>query len=1562
MTRTVIAVVALSLMLPAPVAAQSGTWTQATAGTYNWSSTGNWQGGTVADGANNAATFTTANLTGPLNVTLDTDRTIGTLVFDNPTNTFPWAINGTTTLTLSNAAQPTIAVNNANLTSTVGVTLAGTQGLNKTGAGTLVLTGNNTITGGVNVSAGTLTVFRTATNNPLGNNTVTLAGGNLLLGIANSAPIATTGGYNQDVVRAANDPATTPYGTTAAVDGGNRVLYERGLNTANPLFGLPSGSFTSLANPAVTYQLQPFTGNNVVYLATQGAAGTLNVSQPQSYKTLSILGTSGGGASTVDVTLNFSDSSTSTYSGLAIADWFAGAGFALGGVNGIDRFNRDGATFAPENNGTQPRLFPIDITLTAADAAKTLTGITLTKASAAVGFVNVFGVSGSTGLTTTTAQNFGGNNVQVTGNASIGIPAAGASLGNLSIGANTLTLNGAAGAALTLGTVTTTGAATMSVNNTALTTGAVTVGGNSTMTLVNSPLTTGPISLNANLTVNADANSTANLGILSDGGVARTFTKQGAGTATLSAPSTLIAGSTVAVAGGTLNVTRTAAGSPIGNSGVTLSGGTLRLGALATASTPIATTGGYNLDVIRAASEPATAPYGTTGQIDTANRVLYERGLNTANPLFGVPSSRTFTSLSNPNVSYMLQPYTGNNTISFPNVNDTATLTLTTPAAYQAISILDTSGSGASTFNVVVNFTDSTTSTYTGLACQDWFNGTNAVIGGVNGLDRIDRTGATFAPENNATNPRMYSTDLFFTPADSAKTVASLTFTKTAGGVLNIFGISAAGGIGAVQDFSGNNLTVTANSTIDVQNANGVTVGNLTIGGQTLTVNGVSGAALTTGGITLTGNPTLTTNIGMLPGALNDGGTARTITKAGTGTLTLGTAATSLVAGTAVNVNGGTLQLNHAAALGPNAALTFNGGTLSLGVNATVGGIGGNNGTIALNGNALTLGGSTSATFGARLTDGTGPGTLVRAGTGTTTLIAPNTFTGGITINSGTIAVPGPGTLGPGAVTLAGGTLAVAPRVTNISGFGTNGVGWTPNGGATVANNVLTLTTNANNQARSLWNNNLVPTTADFTASFTYQAGTGTASPGNGITFTFQNDSRSLAALGGNGANLGYSGVTPSVATALNIFDTNTRGVNFFTNGAVTAPYIPVTPLNLVDPTTPGNGGNPINVTLSYTAATGNLALNMVEQNAGNTYSLTQSGVDFRTFIGSDLAFIGFTGGTSGNNASQTISNFSFTSPAVQATYANNVVVNAGSGPSTVSVTPTAGAPTITMGALTVNAGGILNVVPGTGSPANQAYGLNFGGTTLNGAATFGVVNNGTGTGTLMLGTVGGAGSLTKTGTGSLVLNNANTYSGGTTVSGGRLQVTNTTGSGTGPGPVTVNGGTLGGTGTVGGSVTLTGGGAIGPGLSVGQLNVGGGTTFAGGGLYSFEFSAASNPTTPGTTHDFINGTGALNITAVSGTPFIIAIQGLNVPAPGTGPVSYTIGTFAGGIPGFDASAFTFVPTGWFSTPPVISQNGNNLILTFTPVPEPAHVLLLGAAVAGLAGWRRRRKCGRVQG
>src|SRR5439155_1602757 len=86
---------------------------------------------------------------------------------------------------------------------------------------------------------------------------------------------------------------------------------------------------------------------------------------------------------------------------------------------------------------------------------------------------------------------------------------------------------------------------------------------------------------------------------------------------------------------------------------------------------------------------------------------------------------------------------------------------------------------------------------------------------------------------------------------------------------------------------------------------------------------------------------------------------------------------------------------------------------------------------------------------------------------------------------------------------------------------------------------------------------------------------------------------------------------------------------------------------------------------------------------------------------------------------------------------------------------------------------------------------------------------------------LGGSGALAKSTVGTVTLSAANTYSGGTTISAGKLVVNNVSGSGTGTGAVAVNsGGTLGGGGSISGAVTVASGGHVAPGNSIGNITV----------------------------------------------------------------------------------------------------------------------------------------------
>ncbi|MFH1499805.1 MAG: autotransporter-associated beta strand repeat-containing protein [Verrucomicrobiota bacterium] len=164
--------------------AADGTWNVNTNGL--WSAPANWLDDTAADGTGSTARFDALDITADRTVNLDSARTIGNLVFgDTSTATAAgWTIanNGTPAniLTFDVAAgTPTITVNTLGTAKTAAITavIAGTDGLDKNGAGTLVLSAANTFSGGFSVDAGTVVAMQ---SQALGAGSVTVASGAML--------------------------------------------------------------------------------------------------------------------------------------------------------------------------------------------------------------------------------------------------------------------------------------------------------------------------------------------------------------------------------------------------------------------------------------------------------------------------------------------------------------------------------------------------------------------------------------------------------------------------------------------------------------------------------------------------------------------------------------------------------------------------------------------------------------------------------------------------------------------------------------------------------------------------------------------------------------------------------------------------------------------------------------------------------------------------------------------------------------------------------------------------------------------------------------------------------------------------------------------------------------------------------------------------------------------------------------------------------------------------------------------------------------------------------------
>jgi autotransporter-associated beta strand protein len=139
-------------------------WTRQTSGGL-WGDAVNWDGGVIGDGTNSVPIFGNFDVQADNTVTLDSARTIGGFNFGDalPASPASWTItdggNPANVLTLdvsAGNATATVGTLGTGATATLDVPLAGTDGLAKAGAGTLVITKPSTLTGGVNVTGGIL--------------------------------------------------------------------------------------------------------------------------------------------------------------------------------------------------------------------------------------------------------------------------------------------------------------------------------------------------------------------------------------------------------------------------------------------------------------------------------------------------------------------------------------------------------------------------------------------------------------------------------------------------------------------------------------------------------------------------------------------------------------------------------------------------------------------------------------------------------------------------------------------------------------------------------------------------------------------------------------------------------------------------------------------------------------------------------------------------------------------------------------------------------------------------------------------------------------------------------------------------------------------------------------------------------------------------------------------------------------------------------------------------------------------------------------------------------------
>ncbi len=290
------------------------------------------------------------------------------------------------------------------------------------------------------------------------------------------------------------------------------------------------------------------------------------------------------------------------------------------------------------------------------------------------------------------------------------------------------------------------------------------------------------------------------------------------------------------------------------------------------------------------------------------------------------------------------------------------------------------------------------------------FTGNNATISQLSGYTNSSNFRITSASTGDATLAAG-TTDIN-TLLDADQTTAR----QVDIGSGNILRLGATGGV--LQAANGMGLTI---------GAAGSNAGDITSGGP---INNNAGELIlindsTAGAITVNSQIT------------NNGTGSVSLTTSGPGTTVLNAANTY---SGPTNIDSGTLSLGNAAAL-PSA------GTIHISQGATLD-IGGNNVTIeSLNGAGtvdnnnpnntgnytLTLGGNNSnSTFNGAIQDSVGTLALVKNGTGTLTVGGANTFSGGLTLNDGTLNLTNVSGAGVGTLTVNGGSVDMTSAFTAL--------------------------------------------------------------------------------------------------------------------------------------------------------------------------------------------------------------------------------------------------------------------------------------------------------------------------------------------------------------------------------------------------------------------------------------------------------------------------------------------------------------------------------------------------
>ena len=201
----------------------------------------------------------------------------------------------------------------------------------------------------------------------------------------------------------------------------------------------------------------------------------------------------------------------------------------------------------------------------------------------------------------------------------------------------------------------------------------------------------------------------------------------------------------------------------------------------------------FTADIVAngATANPATSS--TTADADGAGYYLISQDFYTATTphTSGIPNNGAIpNTLAGPSaLTYQLASLSGNNALRLPGVA-TGTVTFATPSAASEVYVLGISGSGASTVDMTVTYTDGTSTPFPAQTYPDWY-ATSATQNVFGASGRASATIPVSAATAANTAPFLSQVKLTIPASKVTSPIARISFAQNAGsGVLNIMAVS----------------------------------------------------------------------------------------------------------------------------------------------------------------------------------------------------------------------------------------------------------------------------------------------------------------------------------------------------------------------------------------------------------------------------------------------------------------------------------------------------------------------------------------------------------------------------------------------------------------------------------------------------------------------------------------------------------------------------------------------------------------------------------------------------